>query len=358
MHARYTRYVMCDEGKEKMTINKEAKIEYMANRSYLTTITVILLSHITILAQSDQKYNQVDVYHNVIQLDSLIDVKDTIEVKEKAIELLDENYNFYYKYRISKKLHLLGLDSLATKYITKSAKHGLINAIALGQNLKKWIRENQSWISYDLFVELVDINSKITASLNCKNKEKVKLIEDIQTEDQVLRKRIKKDRIKGKPSITSYGAGYTYFNTTKMDKEIHDIYMKSYKEFLYNDSLNLRRFVDFVLEENKFPSDTELYGLTGYAVLFIHTAKYNFGEDYEQLIFRSVTDDSTIHPNDYGWYIGLKSEYLNTNDPYKFSEARETIEQMTKEEIKMINIERKKIGLIRCPAVVWDKNIF
>lgn len=330
----------------------------MINSRYQVTIVVIILSQIVLFSQVDQNYNQVDVYHKVIQLDSLIAVKDTSQVKDEATELLNKKFNYYSKYKIAKELHMLGLDSLATEYVIESAKHGLINSIALWQDLKKWVLENESWINYDLFIKLVDINSKITPTLSCKNKEIITLIEDIQKEDQVLRKLIKKKRISGKPSITSYGAGYTYFKDTKVDYEIHDEYIKYYKEFLYSDSLNLKRFVDFVLKENKFPTETELYGLTGYAVIFIHTAKFNFGEEYEELIFRSVINDSSIHPNDYGWYIGLKSEYLNTEDPYKFSKARETLDQLSKLETDIINKERKKIGLIRCPAVVWDKKIF
>lgn len=301
--------------------------------------------------------SQVTYYQNLTTLDSLYAVKDTAAFVNNLDSSGVESFSFWHQYKLSKKLYDLGAKDLAEQFLKASAKDGLVNQMFLDEYFSKFSKEVKEKYSEGLLEDLLLTNYEVTMSISPDSWELIHMLQEIFKNDQKFRKELKRKGVKGKPSIKAYGAQQLYFGADSIDTEIHDAYMLAYKDFIHRDSLNLRPFVDHVLEHKSLPSDDNMMGLAPLGILIIHTAKFRFEEEYTRILKNEIFAGK-LEPELYGWYTGMKSEYLGTTDPYRFSNWRDTLEELPQDEIDLINAERKKIGLIRCPATIWDKKIF
>lgn len=306
---------------------------------------------------SNYGYGQVEYYQKLTTLDSIYAQADTSGYLDIINSTEISYFDYWQQYKISKKLYDLGALSLSQEFIKASAKGGLVNNMLYSDNYKKFAKEIKLKYTDDLLHEMIMINYEISMNIRSEDWNTIHMLRKIFEEDQKLRNDIKIKSVKGKPSIKGYGASQMYFGADSIDKEIHEDYMKEYRSFIHKDSINLRPFVDLVLKQKRLPSDAELKGLSPLGILVIHSAKFNFEQEYTQILKNEIFQ-GRLEPSMYGWYTSLKSEYLGTSDPYRFSNWRDTLEELEPEEKAKINAARKTIGLIRCPATIWDKNIF
>jgi len=321
----------------------------------------VLLIFILFLFTNSSIYSQINhipYFHTKNSIDSLLSYDKVMEAYDVFKRSQKKGYliGSYEHLKFSKLLLEKGKKEDAENELRKGVEKGLVNA-SIGGNIpsiKEYVIENfglKKWNEYLI------INQRLTQTVSKKNKKLAKIIRKIFEEDQKLRHDIKKKRIKGKWSVTAYGASYRFYKTIEKDTSIHDYYMKIYNEFYAKDSINKQKYVDIVLDLGYIPDEKEFKGLAYSFILLIHSGNIRYLQQFTDIVKQGVYNGK-VSAATYGWYMGLKSDYQKTERIYYFSQPKETLLEFPKEKINKINIARKKIGLKPCPGTIWNQKIY
>lgn len=290
-------------------------------------------------------------------MDSTLRSKDT----SKAVVLFDQLkddlmlFSFHDQWKWGHVLLSVDDKEKAWEQWVNACAGGLINDNRNGKRYKKMRSDILQYYDQTRWDILTEMNQMANAEFN--EKPLVKDIRQWMNRDQALRKDRRKWNKKFGVSHTSYGLQWLLYKNGKSAEferhERHDTLILLYDEFMYNDSVNLQKFVDKVLELDRIPTDTELRGFTTAGFLFLHSSKFDFGKEYEKLVHSELESDR-ISPYTFGWWSGLRCDYRGFERKYYFSSSRERIDGLSVEERRRVNRARREIGLPALPATVWS----
>jgi len=293
-----------------------------------------------------------NVHQEKYRADSLLKTGDTSNAIGCFLKLyeIEDVYDFHELWRWGMVCAKVGKPEWALNICQNAVENGILNARNSGRSYRLLQKDVLKYLGEDTWSKFVSLNQYKLQRY--RRFSLVRELDSILTQDQKLRKKRKKWKRRFGVSHTAYGLKWSLFNTEIERHERHDTLMYLYDEFMRDDSLNLQKFIDLVVFENRIPTDKELLGLTTAGILFLHSAKFDFGLTYAEIV-KEELDFKRLTPYTYGWWYGLKSDYQRLPRLYYFSSSRKSIDLLSDHEIIQINKDRVSVGLPRLPATVW-----
>lgn len=312
---------------------------------YKTTLLLIIIFTIKINGQN----NYLHCWKAWTHFDKILEEKDTSSALMlfQSIEANKCPINKRRYLQISKITYLIGDIVESKRNFRNSMESGLMSAIYFNQKFDKLIEEGKSKYGKVFIKNMLHLNDSLIAVNIKKNGTLIHKLKEIYDRDQELRRIPDIKECKGYEFNFKLG----FLPDTANN---HTTLMRCAKEFRKQDSLILNSFIRIIDSLGYVPNDETVFGMLPIGPIINHTAHFNF-KDLDRKILDSVKK-GRISPRMYAWWKGYHNEYFLKPPEYYYVKNKTFFENLSDEDIEKINVKRMKIGLDKCPNVIWGSS--
>ncbi len=285
--------------------------------------------------------------HNMI--DSLLINADTAAalIKYEEAKDLDCYQMSYHDFEFAKILVSQRKFRKAKEEITIAIDKGYIAPLIFYSEEKEFTEWVSKYFSDDFARKMMSRTLKKIDSLLIQKKSTMMDYLDILSVDQGLRRIEFINRVK-------YRASTKRWKIPAKDSILSSEVVDNYSQYFSSrDSINLQKFVNKVIDLGFLPDERDHLGLIPTQVLIVHSAKFEFGDVYEQILLNGLKT-GRISSKTYGWYIDHKREYKLQKPFFHYVKDEE---HSSSETIRINNL-RHQYGIRRLPATIWNRNIY